>query len=673
MGETCMKTALRPALKPLALALSLLGAAAPLHAFQFNLGNEAKGSFDTTITYGVSVRADGRDPTLNGIANGGTTRSVNEDDGDRNFDKGKPFANIIKATSDLELKWRNFGFFGRGTAYYDFDLHDSDKLGPTGKDRLGQDVVGLDGFFFASFEPWGKNLRLRVGRQVISWGESTFIQNGINVVNPIDVSRIRVPGSELKEALIPTAGIWASQELTKDLTVEGFYLTNFDKTRIDPRGSYFSSNDYASDDGSRVYIGFGRRRDQGSLSGLPFLNPGNPIPEATPTAGPIARALYGPFDPTAAIWAGRSADREASDSGQYGIAFRYLAKDFNNTEFGFYHLNYHSRTPVFSGIKGTVTSAVTGGPLMAAIGHTGTGTYFAEYPEDIRLYGMSFNTQGPAGIAFQGEYSYRPNQPVQLATTELLLASLGAPNFGITCPAPCAFPGAQIPGAPAGATAAALVPNGTYIQGWRPLKMSQLQFTGTKSWPNVLNAEQAVLLGEVGFTWFHGLPGDLRFNGPALHLPATQFGAIAGNPPALSVQNTGFLTDFSWGLRIAGRLDYNNVIYGGNLSPRFAYSDDIRGISPTFNEKAKSFSLGLAWDYPRKWVVDVQYTGYFGGRSFCGTDALPPGVTLPPGTILPSGITSPGSIPNGQSASWCSGAYPLKDRDFYSFTISYSF
>src|SRR6185503_18547278 len=104
-----------------------------------------------------------------------------------------------------------------------------DKLGSTGKDRLGQDVVGLDGFFFANFEPWGKNLRLRVGRQVISWGESTFIQNGINVVNPIDVSRIRVPGSELKEALIPTAGIWASQELTKDLTVEGFYLTNFDK------------------------------------------------------------------------------------------------------------------------------------------------------------------------------------------------------------------------------------------------------------------------------------------------------------------------------------------------------------------------------------------------------------------------------------------------------------
>ena len=69
---------------------------------------------------------------------------------DLNFEKNKPFANIIKATTDVELKFRNFGFFGRGSAYYDFDLHDSDKLGPTGRDRLGKDYVGLDGFVYAS-------------------------------------------------------------------------------------------------------------------------------------------------------------------------------------------------------------------------------------------------------------------------------------------------------------------------------------------------------------------------------------------------------------------------------------------------------------------------------------------------------------------------------------------
>src|SRR5436190_14983007 len=142
-----MQSALRPALKPLALALSLLGAGS-VQALQFSWDNDVKMSLDTTITYGVSVRAEGRDPSLIGIANGGTSRSVNEDDGDLNFDKNKTFANIVKATSDLEVKWRNFGFFGRGTAYYDFDLHDSNKLGPIGQDRLGSDVVGLDGFVY---------------------------------------------------------------------------------------------------------------------------------------------------------------------------------------------------------------------------------------------------------------------------------------------------------------------------------------------------------------------------------------------------------------------------------------------------------------------------------------------------------------------------------------------
>src|SRR6185369_15673368 len=146
---------------------------------------------DTTISYGISVRTQQRDPSLIGIANGGTSRSVNEDNGDLNFDQGHPFANVIKATSYLEIRYRNWGFFGRGTAYYDFNLHDSDKLGPTGRDRLGQDVVGLDGYVFGTFEPMGHTTRVRAGRQVISWGESTFIPNGINVINPVDVAKLR--------------------------------------------------------------------------------------------------------------------------------------------------------------------------------------------------------------------------------------------------------------------------------------------------------------------------------------------------------------------------------------------------------------------------------------------------------------------------------------------------
>lgn len=642
-----MTFALRPAALPLAVAFALAGTL-PAHALQFDLPNGIRANIDTTLSYGVSVRAADRDPKLIGIANGGTSRSVNEDDGNLNFDKGDPFANIVKATVDAEVRWRNFGFFGRGSAYHDFDLHDSDKLGPVGRKRLGEDVVGLDGFFFGSFDLGGRSLDLRVGRQVISWGESTFIPNGINIINPVDLSKLRIPGSELREAFIPTAGVWGSFQLTDKATLEAFYLTNHDKVRIDPRGSYFSNNDFASDDSNRVILSFGRRRDEHSP-------PTNPVPPTIPTLGAAAAGLYGPFDPAASVWAPRSDDRPADDDGQYGIALRYLS-DFNNTEFGFYFVNYHSRIPLFSGIKGTPTSILTGGPLIAgicanaalrALCHTGSATYFAEYPEDIRLYGVSFNTAGPAGIALQGEFSYRPNLPLQYATPELLLASLGLPNLitGFT----------QIPGAPAGATAAALVPDGTYMQGYKRVKASQLQVTGTKSWPNVLGAEQAIVVGEVGFNWFHNL-GDQKFNAPAMYLPATPFGAVLSS--AFSVQpSDSFLTEFSWGYRLLGRVEYTNALFGGNLAPRLAFSHDVKGTGPNFNESVKSASLGLSWDYQRRWVVDVQYTNYFGGRTYCGVDQPPEGSVVTP----------------GQPAEWCSTTNPLKDRDFYSLVVSYSF
>jgi hypothetical protein len=649
--------AVRPARKPLALAIALLGSA-PALAMQFNLGTDTKLTVDTTLSYGYSVRASDRNPALIGQANRGTARSVNEDDGDLNFDKGDPFANVVKATIDAELKWRNFGFFGRGTAYHDFDLHDSNKLGPTGRDRLGEDVVGLDGFFFANFNIGDRDLRLRVGRQVISWGESTFIPNGINVINPVDLSKLRIPGSELKEGFIPTAGIWGSFQLTSAATLEAFYLTNHDKIRIDPRGSYFSNNDFASDDANRVILSFGRRQDE-------HFPPGNPVP---PTVGPLFGPLYtafvasvGPFNPESSIWAPRLADHNPSDDGQYGVALRYLATALNNTEFALYYMNYHSRTPFFSGTKGTPTSALTGTALGAALCtaaatntalralcHTGTANAFVEYPEDIRLTGVSFNTAGPVGIALQGEYSYRPNQPVQYAAPEVLLAALGLPNLitGYT----------QIPGAPAGATAAALVPDGTYMQGWKRLKMSQLQATATKSMPSVIGAEQLVLVGEVGVTKFHNMPSDVKFNAPAVHLPATAFGAQLSS--AFSVQpGDSYMTENSWGYRLAARLEYANALFGGNLSPRFAFAHDVDGVGPTFNENTKSASVGLSWDYQRKWLVDAQYTAFTGGRTYCGTDANPP--------------TSP--IPPGQTASWCGSANPLKDRDFWSVSVSYSF
>ncbi|WP_122841784.1 DUF1302 family protein, partial [Pseudomonas viridiflava] len=59
-------------------------------------------------------------------------------------------------------------------------------------------------------------------------------------------------------------------------------------------------------------------------------------------------------------------------------------------------------------------------PLLVA----GNSQYFIEYPEDIRLYGLSFSTTLPTGTAWSGEISYRPNAPVQLNSTDILFAGV---------------------------------------------------------------------------------------------------------------------------------------------------------------------------------------------------------------------------------------------------------
>ena len=655
--------ALSPVLKAssVAVALALSGNAS---AIQFNYDNGFSGSFDSTFSYGVSVRAENASPTLIGLANGGMSRSVNDDDGNQAYKKGKAFSQLLKGTHELSAKYDGWSALVRGSYFIDTEARRAGNLGPEGRDRLGTGAQILDAFVARTFDVGGKNLNVRAGKQVISWGESTFIPNSINVINSIDISKLRTPGSEIKEALIPTGTLYASLELTKQASVEAFVLFNHDKFKLDPRGSYFSNNDVASDDSNLLIVSFGRRKD---LNGKA---PGNPVPPTTPGLGAPLQALFGVFDPAAAVWVPRTADRTASDSGQYGFSLKYLASELNNTEFGFYYVNYHNRTPVLSAVKGTPTTVLTGVFLGttnvgAAVGQTGTASYFAEFPEDRKLYGFSFNTAGPAGIALQGELSYRPNQPLQIASAEVILAALSAPNL-ITGFA--TIPGTVSATAPFGASAAAFVPAGTEIVGWRAVKMMQFQMTGTKTFPNVLGADQAVVVGEIGFTKYNGLGNTLKFAGPATNLPATQEGAVAGQ--AGSVQPGGYITENSWGYRLVGSAQYPNALFTGNLTPRIAFFHDVKGVSQTFNEGVKSLSFGAGLEFKKRLNFDVSYNMFFGGRVYCGTDR----VTNAGQTSLAAqiaGVAALGRAPQG--ASFCSNANPIRDRDFYSFSVSYSF
>ncbi|RLB73408.1 MAG: hypothetical protein DRH03_03290 [Deltaproteobacteria bacterium] len=354
----------------------------PVQAFQFDLG-VAQGYLDTTLSYGAAFRVQKRDSDLVGIANGGNAQSVNIDDGNLNYDRGI-VSNVVKVTSELDLYRENYGVFLRGTAFYDYENDHKDRertqLTSDAKDLVGSDIEMLDYYAWYAFDIGSVPVQLRVGDQVVSWGESTFIQGGINCINPVDVSAIRLPGAELKEALVPEGMVWASFGLTDNLTIEALYLYDWEETTLDPVGSYFSTNDYVPTSGTTLTLG----------NGL--------VPEGT-----FPYAVK------------RSSTKHASNSGQFGVAARLFIEKLNSTEFGLYYLKYHSRTPVISALK-------TERPGVPAFAH-----YFTEYVEDIQLLGLSFSTE-IGGVALQGDLTHRFDEPLQIEDKEILKAGLGAPS-----------------------------------------------------------------------------------------------------------------------------------------------------------------------------------------------------------------------------------------------------
>ncbi len=269
-------------------------------------GGKVQATVDTTISHGLSFRVQDRDDRL--------AEKVNSNDGNLNYDGGS-ISNTSKITSDFELEWGNLGAF---------DLEDA----------------ALD---------------VRLGKHVLNWGESTFIQNGINAVNPFDLSKLRLPGGELREALQPVTLASAAVSTDSGLTVEGFYQLGWEEIEIDPVGSYFSALDH---------VGPGAERAVVPLPGLDLGDMG-----LTAGNNPFAAFVGTPFEPAFApvpgddpdfLHARRGADRDPNDSGQRGAALRHLAEELNDTEFGLYFMNYHSRLPVVGAHTGTAVGAGRG-------------------------------------------------------------------------------------------------------------------------------------------------------------------------------------------------------------------------------------------------------------------------------------------------------------------------
>lgn len=559
----------------LVVILTLGGIVRPAGAIEFRSeGGEFAGHLDTTITLGASVRVQNRAPDLVGVVNGGTADSINGDDGNLNFDKGDFTSLSSQVTHELDLRWRNLGFFGRLFYFYDAAIMDikpeRTDFTSDAKNNAGRNIEVLDAYAAGDFTVGSLPLTVRLGNQVISWGESTFIPNGINTVNPVDVTKLRVAGAELRDALVPILAVDANLGLTHGLSLEAFWQFKWENTEIEPDGTYFSTNDFASPGGKRVFLGFGQP---------PITDDPPPPPGSNP---PIGTSIP------------RAPDQDPPNSDQFGLALRYFAEALNSTEFGLYYIRHHSQLPVVNAQTGTTAG-------LAAGDYADSANYFVEYPENIDLLGASFNTSlGNTGLALQGEISYRFDQPLQVDDTEILYAGLSPVN-------PAVFGQSQL---------------GSFgfdqeVTGYKRKDVVQGQLTATQLLGPRLGADQVTAIGEVGAVYVRDMESksQLRYEGPGTYTSGNPFFTQIGVQPATTTH--GFADDFSWGYRALIRADYLGALGPVNLIPQIAFAQDVDGTTPqplgNFVEDRKAVTVSLGASYLNAISAEISYTNFFGG------------------------------------------------------------
>jgi hypothetical protein len=316
--------------------------------------------------------------------------------------------------------------------------------------QIGTDLQLLDAFIYGRLPLWGdKEVTLKLGRQAVNWGESTLLVFGsINQVNPVNANNFYRVGFQVEEVFQPVGMLFASMEPFEGATLEGFYQYEWLPLEAPAPGSYFSFLDagtYNAVDNVNLSFG-GAAEDPESLGRLID----NPLSGITGTS----------------LTAGRLRDNEPEDGGQYGLSLRYYAENLNNgTELGFYFMNYHARNPYVSvysveeacskNVRSTVgfILACPDIPLLSSVlrpndpdGARSDAVPFdtlkvqLEYPEDIKLFGLSFNTT-LGDFSVQGELAYRPDEPLQVDLEDLVFAGFGPVLSNCHIPPGCAGTG----------------------------------------------------------------------------------------------------------------------------------------------------------------------------------------------------------------------------------------
>ncbi len=594
------------------LFLSATAIAPPVaHARPFKIG-ELEGVANLELSYGLLARVEDRDPHLVAIVNGGTSASANFDDGDLNYDEGV-VSNMLQTSGEVAVQWRWLGAYVRGIGFYDFETELSGRerspLSGDADDYVGWNVELRDYYLDASLNLRGMPVHLRVGDQVINWGESTFLRFGVQNVNALDLVATLRPASSARDVQIPQGMLWAAANLTEEVAVEAYYQYEWQRVRTPPIGWFFSDNNSIGADGlGGAMVGGGLFSDLGTDLDTAFqLPPG--------TLG---------FDPDFMRVPGEGS-HEPSDQGQGGFTVQAILPRLNSTKLALHFINYHSRLPVISArtadaaaVAATSPAAVAARATMLApiyeaeglppaqaaaaaaaaasaltIGeYASEASFFTSYPENIQMLGLSFNTATlRTGTLVSGEVSHHFDYPFQILPADVLGAAFSPiefdPSFGQ---------------GPLGDFGPDQDVRGIARRGRTQLELGLRQLFGPR-----LGASQTIIGIDFGWVHVHDLPSRdrLRFSAPGVTGPS----------------DFSHLPDAdSWGYRLLAALNYEGVLGAFTVQPHAAWFHDVGGVTPgpggAFVEGRKAFSVGVAVDYTNTWLLQLDYTTLFGAGRY---------------------------------------------------------
>ena len=367
----------RSSLMPLAAAsVGLSLGAAPALAFNFTLDEQTQGAWVTNVTAGVGFRAKSAncnlvgDPNASGAAGCGgnvnTAQWSNGDDGNLNYRKGQAYTGYLSVTSELLLTRPADGlkFLGRGTALYDPLANRTERsaLSREAKDQIVHEAKVLDLWVQKDFRLFDRGAYLRLGNQVLNWGESTFASGGINATNALDWQKLLVPGTQLKQALLPAPMLTFGSDIASGWSTQAYLQFDWNANRYAPVGGYWSVTDLY---GRGATVGY-TANDNYNVGGLENTT--------TSTAYPYTTVRPG-RDP------------------QFGLRLNYKPS-WTEASFSAYYLHYTDKAPVLTYLA------------------DGSGQW--SFLKNRQLFGLSSNfTLGDWAVG--AEASYRPRDAVALS------------------------------------------------------------------------------------------------------------------------------------------------------------------------------------------------------------------------------------------------------------------